>query len=79
MIKGYLKILLRNFLRHKLVSFITLLGFSAGLAGTMFIFLWVMDELAFDQFNKNGDRLFRVEQDQLYSKGVFNMTPLQRV
>jgi putative ABC transport system permease protein len=77
MIKGYLKILLRNILRHKLVSFITLLGLSAGLAGTMFIFLWVMDELAFDQFNKNGDRLYRVEQDQLYSTGVFhvNVTP----
>jgi putative ABC transport system permease protein len=77
MIKGYFNILLRNILRHKLVSAITILGLSAGLAGTMFIFLWVMDELNFDHFNKNGNRLYRVEQDQLYSSGVYhvNVTP----
>ena len=55
MIKGYLTIMLRNILRHKLVSFITITGLSIGLAGSMFIFLWVMDELNFDRFNKNGD------------------------
>ena len=43
----------------------------------MFIFLWVSDELNFDHFNKMGDRLYRVEEDQPYSKGLFhvNVTP----
>lgn len=74
MIKGYLHIVLRNILRHKLVSFITIFGLSVGLAGSMFIFLWVMDELNFDRFNKLGDRLYRVEEDQPYSKGLFHVT-----
>ena len=71
------KIALRNILRHKLISFITIIGLSIGLAGTMFIFLWVSDELNFDRFNKMGDRLFRVEEDQQYSRGLFhvNVTP----
>jgi putative ABC transport system permease protein len=73
MIKGYLTIMLRNILRHKLVSFITITGLSIGLAGSMFIFLWVMDELNFDRFNKNGDRLYRVEEDQKYSNGLYHV------
>jgi putative ABC transport system permease protein len=77
MIKGYLHILIRNILRHKLVSFITIFGLAIALAGSMFIFLWVTDELNFDRFNKLGDRLYRVEEDQPYSQGLFhvNVTP----
>ena len=77
MIKGYLQIVLRNILRHRLVSFITIFGLSIGLAGSMYIFLWVTDELNFDHFNKLGNRLYRVEEDQQYSKGLFhvNVTP----
>jgi ABC-type antimicrobial peptide transport system permease subunit len=43
----------------------------------MYIFLWVTDELNFDHFNKLGNRLYRVEEDQPYSKGLFhvNVTP----
>jgi ABC-type antimicrobial peptide transport system permease subunit len=40
----------------------------------MFIFLWVSDELHFDHFNKLGDRLYRVEEDQPYSAGIFHVT-----
>jgi ABC-type antimicrobial peptide transport system permease subunit len=75
--KFNIQIGLRNILRHRLISFITIFGLSIGLAGSMFIFLWVTDELNFDHFNKMGDRLYRVEEDQPYSKGLFhvNVTP----
>jgi putative ABC transport system permease protein len=70
---SYLKIVLRNIFGHKLVSFITIFGLAIGLAGSMFIFLWVSDELNFDRFHKMGDRIYRVEQDQLYSNGLFHV------
>ena len=75
--KFNIKIALRNILHHSLISFITIFGLSIGLAGSMFIFLWVSDELNFDHFNKLGERLYRVEEDQPYSKGLFhvNVTP----
>jgi putative ABC transport system permease protein len=75
--KFNIHIALRNILRNRLISFITIFGLSIGLAGSMFIFLWVSDELNFDHFNKMGDRLYRVEEDQPYSKGLFhvNVTP----
>jgi hypothetical protein len=72
-----IQVALRNILHHWLISFITIFGLSIGLAGSMFIFLWVSDELNFDHFNKMGYRLYRVEEDQPYSKGLFhvNVTP----
>jgi putative ABC transport system permease protein len=73
MIYSYLKIALRNIWRHRLVSFITIFGLSLGLAGSMFIFLWVYDELSFDKFNKLGERLYRVEEDQPYTNGIFHV------
>ena len=72
--KFNIQIALRNILRHRLISFITIFGLAIGLAGSMFIFLWVRDELNFDHFNKQGDRLYRVEEDQPYSKGLFHVT-----
>ena len=73
MIYSYLKIALRNIWRHRLVSFITIFGLALGLAGSMFIFLWVYDELSFDRFNKLGERLYKVEEDQPYTNGVFHV------
>jgi len=75
--KFNIQLALRNIVRHRLISFITIFGLAIGLAGSMFIFLWVSDELNFDHFNKLGDRLFRVEEDQPYSKGLYhvNVTP----
>lgn len=77
MISNYFKIAIRQLTRYRLISFITVFGLSIGLAGSMFIFLWVTNELSFDRFHLNGDRLYRVEEDQVYSQGLFhvNVTP----
>lgn len=72
--KGYFKIALRNILHHRLISIITIIGLSTGLAGSMFIYLWVSDELSFDRFNVNSNRLYRVEQDQPYTNGFFHVS-----
>jgi len=75
--KRYLLIALRNIFRHRAISFITIFGLSLGLACSMFIFLWVTDEMSFDRFHSRGERIYRVEEDQEYSQGLFhvNVTP----
>jgi putative ABC transport system permease protein len=75
--KGFLKVTLRGIIHHRLISVMTMAGLAIGLAGSIFIGLWVSDELGFDRFNKLGDRLYRVEEDQLYDNGVYhvNVTP----
>ncbi len=60
MIKNYLKIALRNIKKHKAYSFINISGLSVGIACSIFLLLWVQNELSYDKFNKNLDNLYRV-------------------
>ena len=73
MFRNYLVIAFRNIVRHFSVSSMNMAGLSLGLACTMMIFLWVADELGFDRFHKNADRIYRVEEDQYYSNGVYHV------
>lgn len=60
MIKNYLKIAIRNLGKNKGSSFINIAGLSIGLACAMLIVLYVKDEVSYDRFHKNGDRIFRM-------------------
>ena len=63
---NFFKTALRNFWRNKTYSFLNLFGLSVGIACAALIFLWVEDELSFDNFNKKKDRLFIVRENQQY-------------
>jgi hypothetical protein len=60
MFKNYLKVALRNIIKHKGYSFISISGLTLGMVCCIFIFLWVQDELNFDRFHKNADNIYRV-------------------
>ncbi len=59
MIQNYLKIAWRNLLKHKTFSFINILGLAIGIAACLIIFLYVHNELTFDQYNTKVDRIAR--------------------
>ena len=63
MFKNYFKIALRNIIRHKGFSFINIAGLAVGLAVCFLILLWVQDELKFDKFHVNFDRIHRILVD----------------
>ncbi|MEM0941099.1 MAG: ABC transporter permease [Bacteroidota bacterium] len=73
----FLKVSLRNFLRHKSSSLINLIGLTTGLTSAFFIYLWVQDEFSIDKFHEKDDRLYQVMTSQMYSneKSVTNATP----
>ena len=48
--------------RQKIYTGINILGLAIGMAGAMFILLWVRDELNYDRFHKNADRIYRAYQ-----------------
>ena len=54
---SYLKIAFRTLLRQKGFSFLNIAGLSLGLATSLLILLWVVDELQYDGFHKRIDRL----------------------
>ncbi len=64
MFKTNLKIAWRNLIKDKQFTFLNVLGLSAGLACSLLIFLWVNDELKFDKFFANNDRLFQLMERQ---------------
>src|ERR1700743_237086 len=63
MFSNYFKIAFRNLLRNKTFSAINILGLAIGLAVCMLITLFVYDELSYDTFNTNADRIYRVSSD----------------
>ena len=53
-------IYVRFLLKHKALSVINILGLSIGIATCLFIGLYVIDELSYDKYHKNIDRIFSV-------------------
>ncbi|MEM6843869.1 MAG: ABC transporter permease [Bacteroidota bacterium] len=62
MLRNYLKIAYRNLLKNKVFSLINILGFLLGFVAAIFIALYVADELNFDAFHANADRIYRLTQ-----------------
>ena len=62
MFKSHFKIALRNLGRNKTHSFINIAGLSAGMAVTILIGLWIVDECSYDKYNPAYDRIARVMQ-----------------
>ncbi len=60
MLKNYLKIALRNILRAKVYSFINIIGLSIGIAGFALIFSYVYNEMNYDAFHDNADKIYRI-------------------
>ena len=50
----------RNLLRKPLYTVINVGGFAIGLATCIFIFLWVWDELSYDRYFPDADRVYRI-------------------
>lgn len=60
MLKNYLRVLLRNMARHKGFAFINIAGLALGIACCLLILLWVQDELSFDAYHENAERIHRL-------------------
>ena len=66
MFKNYLKIAIRNLLKNKIYSGITILGLSLGFICCMLIMLQVRDELSYDKFIPNHEQIHRVVLERIY-------------
>jgi putative ABC transport system permease protein len=60
MLANYFKIALRTLLRSKTYSFVNIAGLALGLATCLLIALYVTDELSYENFHLNKDRIYRV-------------------
>jgi len=60
MIQNYIKIAWRNLVRNKVSSIINIGGLAIGLACVLLIGMYVKDELGYDRFFKDANRIYRV-------------------
>src|SRR4051812_45443016 len=60
MIKNYLTVALRNFLKGRLYSIINVVGLAVGLTVFLFITVFVYHQLSYDSFHSKADRIFRI-------------------
>lgn len=59
----HFKIAWRNLVKRKTFSLINIVGLAVGLSCFLLIAAFVLDELSYDRFHKNADRIYRVDAD----------------
>lgn len=70
MLKNYLKITLRNLLKHKIFSLVNILGLVAGLTCSFLIIIYVFYEFSYDRFNKNANNIYRLGRELTTAEGT---------
>lgn len=70
MIRNYFKVAFRSLTRHKGHSFINIAGLSVGMAVAMLIGLWIYDELSFNKYHQQYNRIAQVMQTRNFSGNV---------
>ncbi len=77
MIKNYFKTALRNLWKTRGYSFLNIAGLAIGIACAALIFLWVKDELTYNDYYSNNKNLYKIKDRQTYDGEtfVFDATP----
>ncbi len=70
MLKNYLKIAYRNLVKNKVYTAINILGLTLGLTCCLLIFLQVKDELSYDKFWPDHEKIHRVALERIYPDHV---------
>jgi putative ABC transport system permease protein len=60
MLKNLLNTAFRHILKHYGYSILNILGLTIGITSALFLIIYVFDEVSYDRYNKNADRIYRV-------------------
>jgi len=71
MLKNYIKIAWRSLLKNRISSFINISGLAVGMAVAMLTGLWLHDELSFNKYHENYDRIARVAMSGVGKDGPY--------
>ena len=67
MLKNYFKVAWRNLVKSKWYSSINVIGLAAGMAVALLIGLWIWDELSFNKYHRNYDRIGQLMTTQTFN------------
>jgi putative ABC transport system permease protein len=60
MLKNLFKISIRNILKDRAYTAINVLGLTIGITSSMFLLLYILDELSYDRYHDNANNIYRV-------------------
>ena len=66
MIFHYIKIALRNLMKHRVQSFLSVIGLAVGFVCFAYSLIWLRYERSFDSFHPNADRIYMMYQKNLF-------------
>lgn len=72
MLRNYFKVAYRNLVRQKFYTVINVSGLGIGIAISLLIAFFVIDELSYDKFHKDSDRIY-----QIYLKAMLQGKPIE--
>ena len=77
MLKNFLRTTFRNLWKNRTYSFLNIFGLAIGIACAGLIFLWVEDEVNWDDFNTKKSDLYLIRENQKYDTytATFSSTP----
>ncbi len=61
MLRNFFKVAFRNMVKNKVFATINLLGLTTGITACLFIALYVVDELTYDQFYPEAENIYRLQ------------------
>src|SRR4051812_7087001 len=71
MFRNYIKTAYRHLWKNRAYGFLNISGLAIGITCASLIFLWVEDELTFNQYFSNRDNLYKIKDRQTYDGTTF--------
>ncbi len=75
MFRNYITVAFRNLRKNKGYTFLNIAGLAVGMACAFLIMLWVHDELTFNAFHKNYDKLYQVKHNWNFDGTISTGSP----
>ncbi len=73
MLGNYIKIAYRNLLKSKGFSFINITGLALGMALSIMIYSYIENEISYDKFHENADRIYRARMHAKLAESEFDL------
>ena len=73
MFRNYIKTAFRNLVKSKFYTALNIVGLAVGIGTCLLILLYVSDEISFDHYNVNADRIYRVNNEIKFGDNHFDL------
>ena len=79
MFENYFKTAWRSLRKNKTFTILNIAGLSIGLACSLLIALFVLDELCYDRFNTQADHIYRIDEQVRFGDFNYNGTEVPAI